>query len=75
MDIFMRALFIFALRVVGISVSTLATILTVQGRKLPAILAGSLSSLVYVLAIAQVVTDLGNVWNVAAYVIGFGTGT
>jgi uncharacterized protein YebE (UPF0316 family) len=75
MTIFLQALFIFVLRVVGISISTIGTILTVQGRKIPAIIAGCLSALVYVVAIAQVVTDLGNIWNVAAYVLGFGTGT
>lgn len=75
MDIFLAALFIFALRVVGIAIGTLATILTVQGRRLPAILAGSLGSLVYVVAIGQVITNLGNVWNIAAYVAGFGVGT
>jgi uncharacterized protein YebE (UPF0316 family) len=75
MGIFLQASLIFVLRVVGITVSTLATILTVQGRKLPAILAGSLSALVYVLALGQVVANLGNPWNVAAYVVGFGVGT
>jgi len=71
----LNALFIFVLRVVGIAVSTLATILTVQGRRLPAILTGSLSALVYVVAIGKVVTNLDNVWNIAAYVVGFSVGT
>jgi uncharacterized protein YebE (UPF0316 family) len=75
MDVIWEALLIFGLRVVGISVSTLATILTVQGRKFPAILSGSLSSFVYVIAIGRVVTNLSNPWNIAAYVIGFGVGT
>lgn len=75
MEIALQALLIFVLRVVGISLSTVATILTVQGRKLLAVLTGSLSTLVYIVAIAQVVTNLRNVVNVAAYVIGFGVGT
>jgi len=75
LDIILRVLLIFVLRVVGISISTLGTILTVQGRRLPAILAGSLSSLVYVVAIGQVVNNLDDLWNVAAYVVGFGVGT
>lgn len=75
MEVFLQALLIFVLRVIGIAVSTLGTILTVQGRKLPAILAGSLGALVYVVAIGKVVTNLSNVWNVAAYVAGFGAGT
>ncbi len=75
MEIALQALLIFVLRVIGISLSTVATILTVQSRKLLAVLTGSLSTLIYVVAIAQVVTNLRNVANVAAYVIGFGVGT
>lgn len=74
-NVLLKALFIFVLRVIGISVSTVATILTVQGRRRPAILAGSLSSFVYIVAIGRVVTDLENGWNIAAYVLGYGVGT
>jgi len=75
METVLQALLIFVLRVIGISLSTVATILTVQSRKLLAVLTGSLSTLIYVVAIAQVVTNLENVVNLAAYVIGFGVGT
>ncbi|HEY76278.1 MAG TPA: DUF2179 domain-containing protein [Thermoflexia bacterium] len=75
MDVALDALLIFVLRVVGITVSTLATILTVQGRKFPAILTGSVSTLVYVIAIGKVVTNLDNALNIAAYVGGFAVGT
>lgn len=75
MEIVLQALLIFVLRVIGISLSTVATILTVQGRKLLAVLTGSLSTLIYIVAIAQVVTNVRNVVNVTAYVLGFGVGT
>ncbi len=75
MDVFLQALLIFLLRAVGISVHTLGMILTVQGRRLPAILAGSFNTLLYVVAIGQVVANLNNVANVVAYVVGFGVGT
>lgn len=75
METVLQALLIFVLRVIGISLSTVATILTVQGRKLLAVLTGSLSTLIYVVAIAQVVTNMRNIANIAAYVIGFGVGT
>ena len=75
MDILLPALLIFGLRVVGISVHTMGMVLTVQGRRLPAIIAGSFNSLLYVLAIGQVVANLTNLVNVAAYVVGFGVGT
>ncbi len=71
----LEALLIFALRAISIAISTLSTILLVQGRKLPAILTGSLSTAVYVIAIGKVITNLNNPWNFAAYVIGFAIGT
>jgi uncharacterized protein YebE (UPF0316 family) len=74
-SIFLEALLIFALRVVGITVSTVATIMTVQGRKAPAVAAGFVSALVYVVAIGKVVANLGNVWNILAYCGGFAVGT
>ena len=58
MDLFLEALLIFALRVLGIAVSTLATLMTVRGRKVPAVAAGFVSSLVYVVAIGKVVANL-----------------
>ena len=75
MNIFLEALLIFGLRVLGIAVSTLSTLMTVQGRKIYAVAAGFVSSLVYVIAIGKVVTNLNNVWNVVAYAGGFAGGT
>jgi uncharacterized protein YebE (UPF0316 family) len=74
-SIFLEALLIFGLRVLGIAVSTLATLMTVQGRRLYAMVAGFISALVYVIAIGKVVANLGNVWNVLAYCGGFAVGT
>jgi uncharacterized protein YebE (UPF0316 family) len=75
MSIFLEALLIFGLRVLGIAVSTLSTLMTVQGRKVYAVAAGFVSSLVYVIAIGKVVTNLNNVWNIIAYAGGFAGGT
>lgn len=75
MTVFLEALLIFALRVLGIAVSTIATLMTVQGRKFYATVAGFISALVYVVAIGKVVANLGNVWNVLAYCGGFAVGT
>jgi uncharacterized protein YebE (UPF0316 family) len=74
-DVFLEALLIFALRVLGISVSTLSTLMIVQGRKFYAVAAGFISALVYVVAIGKVVANLGNVWNILAYCGGFAVGT
>ncbi|HHH41778.1 MAG TPA: DUF2179 domain-containing protein [Chloroflexi bacterium] len=75
MDVLWEALLIFGLRVLGISISTLSTLMTVQGRKFYAVATGFISTLVYVIAIGKVVSDLGNIWNVAAYCTGFAVGT
>jgi uncharacterized protein YebE (UPF0316 family) len=75
MSIFLEALLIFGLRVLGIAISTLSTLMTVQGRKFYAVAAGFFSALVYVIAIGKVVTNLNNVWNILAYAGGFAGGT
>lgn len=71
----LEALLIFALRVLGIAISTFSTLMTVQGRKLHAVIAGFLSSLVFVVALGMVVTNLDNVLNIIAYSAGFSAGT
>jgi uncharacterized protein YebE (UPF0316 family) len=75
LQVFLEAGLIFLLRVTGIAIGTLATLMTVQGRKFYAILANFFSALVYVLAIGRVVTNLNNVWNIVAYCFGVAVGT
>lgn len=75
MTIVLEALLIFGLRVLGIAISTLSTLMTVQGRKVYAVGAGFISSLVYVVAIGKVVANLNNVWNILAYASGYAIGT
>lgn len=75
MDVFLEALLIFALRVLGMSIGTLSTLMTVQGRKFYAMLLNSFSALVYIVAIGRVVTNLDNVWNILAYCCGVAAGT
>lgn len=69
------ALFIFVLRVVGITLSTVRVLIMMRGRKFIAAVAGFVEVLVYVIAIAQVVNNLDNVWNIIAYCFGFSVGT
>jgi uncharacterized protein YebE (UPF0316 family) len=66
---------IFVLRVFGISLSTLQTLMMVQGRRGLAIISGVISTLVYILAIGKVVNDMSNGWYIASYCLGFGAGT
>ena len=74
-EILAAALLIFLLRMVGISLGTLRVLLTMRGRKWQAAILGFFEVLVYVLAIGQVVQNLGNVWNILAYCLGFSVGT
>ena len=71
----LEALLIFGLRVLGLSIGTLATLMTVQGRRFLAVLTNFFSALVYVLAIGRVVSNLNNVWNIIAYCCGVAAGT
>ena len=75
MDLFLEALLIFGLRVLGISIGTVSTLMTVQGRKSYAAAANFISALVYVVAIGKVVTNLNNVVNIIAYCCGVAAGT
>jgi len=74
-NIFLEALLVFTLRVVGISIGTLSTLMTVQGHKLYAAAANFISALVYIIAIGKVVTNLDNVVNIVAYCCGVAAGT
>lgn len=74
-DILLGALFIFGLRVVGIAISTLRVLAMMRGKKAAAFVAGFFEVLTYVIAIAEVVNNLDNIWNVLGYCFGFSVGT
>jgi uncharacterized protein YebE (UPF0316 family) len=69
------AAIIFALRVIGVALSTVRVLVMMRGNKLLAMLLGFFEVLVYVIAIGQVVNNLSNVWNILAYCFGFSMGT
>jgi uncharacterized protein YebE (UPF0316 family) len=74
-DVLLSAILIFALRVFGIAVSTLRVLAMMRGKKVAAFVAGFFEVLTYVIAIAEVVNNLDNVWNVLGYCLGFSVGT
>lgn len=74
-DVLIGALIIFLLRVVGIAISTLRVLAMMRGKKGAAFVAGFFEVLTYVIAIAEVVNNLDNVWNVLGYCLGFSIGT
>jgi uncharacterized protein YebE (UPF0316 family) len=74
-QVLLGALAIFALRILGVSVSTLRILITVQGRRLLSSVMGFFEALVFAVALGSVVTELGNLWNLTAYCLGFAVGT
>jgi len=75
MNVLLEALLIFGLRVLGISLGTLSTLMTVQGRRFYAALSNFFTALVYIFAIGRVVANLDNLWNILAYSSGVAVGT
>jgi uncharacterized protein YebE (UPF0316 family) len=74
-DVLVGALLIFVLRVFGIAISTVRVLVMMRGKKVAAFVAGFFEVLAYVVAIAEVVNNLDNVWNVLGYCLGFSVGT
>lgn len=66
---------IFVLRLLGVAIGTLRFLVMMRGLKLASAALGFFEVLVYVIAIGKVVNDLGNVWNVLGYCLGFSAGT
>jgi uncharacterized protein YebE (UPF0316 family) len=75
MELALNALIIFGLRIGDVSLGTLRTLFTVQGKKTLAPIVGLFESLIWVIAIREVFAHLDNPWNVAGYAGGFATGT
>ena len=72
--IFVSALLIFGLRLVGVTFATLRILTVVRGGRLLAWLFGFLQALTYVLTIGCVFSDLGNWLKIIGYAMGFATG-
>lgn len=67
--------FIFLLRVIGITISTVRVLVMMRGKKAAAAVSGFVEVFVYVIAIGEVVNNLSNVWNILGYCLGFSAGT
>ena len=65
---------IFVLRVVGNMLTTLRTVMLVRGQKLRSSLLAMLESLIFAVALGSVVSNLGNIPNLTAYVTGYAVG-
>lgn len=68
------ALLIFMLRVADMSLDTIRVLFVVRGKKAITWVLGFFQSLIFVIAISSVLTELDNVLNVIGYATGFATG-
>ena len=78
MTLFLGSVLIFVLRITDVSIGTVRVMLMVRGQRLHAVLLGFLESAVFVVAVSQVLKDIGAPGNwpkMLAYAGGFATGT
>lgn len=75
MQILLGAVLIFCLRLTDVSMGTVRILMAVRGRRVLAGLIGFFEVTIFLVAISQVITNIGNWWNVLAYAAGFATGT
>jgi uncharacterized protein YebE (UPF0316 family) len=65
---------IFLLRVIGNMLTTLRTVMLVRGQKIQSSILAIFESLVFAVALGSVVSNLGNIANLTAYVMGYAIG-
>ena len=68
------ALTIFSLRVVDMSIGTLRIMVSMRGNKLLTWVLGFFQSVIFVLAITSVISNLDNVLNIVSYAAGYASG-
>jgi uncharacterized protein YebE (UPF0316 family) len=74
-DILLGALLIFCMRLIDVSMGTVRILMAVRGRRLLAGFIGFFEVTIFLVAISQVVSNIGNWWNVLGYAGGFAVGT
>jgi uncharacterized protein YebE (UPF0316 family) len=74
MNPFLSALLIFGLRLADMTLDTLRTLYVMRGRKWLAAAIGFCQASIYVVAIAVVIRDVNNFWNIVGYGAGFAAG-
>lgn len=69
-----NAILIFILQIIYVPLLTLRTTLVVKGERTKATLISLLEAIVYIISLGIVFSDLKNIANIIAYVIGYGLG-
>jgi uncharacterized protein YebE (UPF0316 family) len=73
-EIILEAGGIFLLRVIGNMITTVRLVTLVRGQKLLSTFLAIFEALIFALAIGSVVNNLGNIWNLSAYCLGYAAG-
>ncbi len=73
-DILLAAGGIFLLRVIGNIITTLRLVTIMHGNRPWTFILGVLESLIFAVAIGTVVSNLDDLWNLAAYCVGYAVG-
>jgi len=74
MEIFLSAFMIMCMRIVDVTISTIRTLMVVQGRKYIAGFLGFVEVTIWVFAIRHIMMHIDNLWNILGYSTGFGLG-
>lgn len=74
-NVIVGALIIFVIRVSSIALSTVRILIMGRVNRLIILVMAFLEALAFALTISQVAANLGNIWNLMAYSLGFATGT
>ncbi len=74
-ELLYSVLFIFALRLVDVSLGTLRTLVVFRGYRLLAWAMSFGQSLIFVIAVREVIVNSQTLWEILAYAAGYATGT
>jgi uncharacterized protein YebE (UPF0316 family) len=66
---------VFLARVVNVSMSTVRSLLAMRGQSKLATVISFFESLIFIVAISQVLQNVDNIWNILGYSSGFAVGT
>ena len=70
----LNALTIFILQLVYVPLLTLRTTFVVKGKKAQASMFAFLEAIIYIVSLGIVFSDLSNILNIGAYILGYGIG-
>lgn len=74
-NVLLTALLIFVVRVFSIAIATVRLLMMGRANNVIVVALASIEALTFALTFGQVAANLGNLWNLGAYTLGFGAGT